>query len=60
MARGKALGFVCYIETPDRGPVAMCELTEAERAQWRQNALQRLSEDMSAYYRQNPEEYAAL
>lgn len=60
MARGKPLGFVCYVIMPDRGPVPVKELTESERAQWQQNMLQRLSEDMSAYYSQHPEEYAAL
>ena len=60
MARGKPLGFVCYVIMPDRGPVPVQELTESERAQWQQNMLPRLSEDMSAHYSQHPEEYAAL
>ena len=60
MARGKPLGFVCYVNMPDGRTVPMNDLTESERAQWQQNMRQRLSEDMSAYYTQHPEEYTAL
>lgn len=60
MARGKKLGFVCYVNMPDGRTVPLNDLTEAERAQWQKNMTQRLSENMSAYYTQHPEEYAAL
>jgi len=45
---------------PDRGPVPLENLTPEERAQWAENKRRRLSENMSAYYTQHPEEYAAL
>ena len=59
MAR-KELGYVCYVLMPDRGPVLVEELTEAEREQWHKNMQKRLSENMSAYYTQHPEEYQVL
>jgi hypothetical protein len=60
MARGGKLGFVCYVQMPDGRTVDVKDLTDAERAQWHENMLQRLSENMSAYYSQHPEEYALL
>lgn len=57
---GKKLGYICYVIMPDRGPVPVNELTEEERACWKENMRQRLSETMSAYYTQHPEEYARL
>lgn len=57
---GKKLGYVCYVIMPDRGPVPVNELTKEERAQWSENMRRRLSENMSDYYTQHPEEYAAL
>lgn len=59
MAR-KKLGFVCYVIMPGRGPVPVENLTPEERAQWQQNMCRNLSREMSAYYSQHPEEYAAL
>lgn len=56
----KKLGYVCYVIMPDRGPVPLENLTAEERAQWAENKRRRLSENMSAYYTQHPEEYAAL
>lgn len=56
----KKLGYVCYVIMPDRGPVPVNELTEEERVCWKENMRQRLSENMSAYYTQHPEEYARL
>ena len=56
----KELGFVCYVLMPGRGPVPVEELTDAERAQWQENMCRRLSETMSDYYTQHPEEYARL
>lgn len=56
----KKLGYVCYVIMPGRGPVPLENLTPEERAQWAENKRRRLSENMSAYYSQHPEEYAAL
>lgn len=56
----KKLGYVCYVIMPDRGPIPLENLTAEERAQWAENKRRRLSENMSAYYTQHPEEYAAL
>lgn len=56
----KKLGYICYVIMPDRGPVPVNELTEEERANWKENMRERLSENMSAYYTQHPEEYARL
>lgn len=56
----KKLGYVCYVIMPDRGPVPLENLTAEERAQWAENKRRRLSENMSAYYSQHPEEYTAL
>ena len=60
MARGKPLGFVCYVQMPDGRTVDVKDLTETERTQWHENMSKRLSENMSAYYSQHPEEYALL
>ena len=60
MARGKPLGFVCYVQMPDGRTVDVKDLTETERTQWHENMKQRLSENLSAYYSQNPEEYARV
>lgn len=57
---GKKLGYICYVIMPDRGPVPVNELTEDERAQWRENMRRRLSENMSDYYTQHPDEYKRL
>lgn len=56
----KKLGYVCYVIMPDRGPVPLENLTAEEREQWAENKRRRLSENMSAYYSQHPEEYTAL
>lgn len=60
MAKAKKLGFICYVNMPDRGAVNVDDLTASEREQWQANMCRRLSEDMSAYYTQHPEEFAAL
>lgn len=57
---GKKLGYICYVIMPDRGPVPVNELTEDERAQWGANMRRRLSENMSDYYTQHPDEYTRL
>lgn len=51
---------VSFVLMPDGRTVPVGELTEEEREQWRANMRRRLSEDMSAYYTQHPEEYARL
>lgn len=56
----KELTCVSYVIMPDGRTVPADELTEAERAQWQKNMLRRLSENMSAYFTQHPEEYAKL
>lgn len=60
MARSKELGFVCYVNMPERGPVLVDDLTADERAQWQVNMCRNLSRELSAHYTQHPEEYAAL
>lgn len=45
---------------PDGRTVPVGELTEEERAQWHRRQLRRLSEGMSDYYTQHPEEFARL
>ena len=56
----KKLGYICYVIMPDRGPVPLDELTKEERESWGERMRERLSENMSAYYTQHPEEYARL
>ena len=57
---GKLLTCVSFVLMPDGRTVPVGELTEEEREQWRANMRRRLSEDMSAYYTQHPEECARL
>jgi hypothetical protein len=45
---------------PDGRTVPVDDLTEEERAEWHRRQLKRLSEDLSAYYTQHPEDYAKL
>lgn len=51
---------VCYMIMPDGRTIPFEELTAEERAEWKKRVLQRLSDGMSAYYTQNPEEYALV
>ena len=60
MAKKKELTCRSFVLMPGRGAVPVEELTDAERAQWHGNMLRRLSEVMSDYYTQHPEEYARL
>ncbi len=57
---GKPLTCASFVLMPDGRAVPVGELTEEEREQWRANMRRRLSEDMSAYYTQHPDEYARL
>lgn len=45
---------------PDGRTVPVEALTDDERAQWQANMRRRLSENMSDYFTQHPEEYARL
>lgn len=56
----KELTCVSYVIFPDGRTVLADELTPEEHAQWQQNMLRRLSENMSDYYTQHPEQYARL
>lgn len=60
MAKRKEITCVSFVLMPDGRAVPVSELSEKERGQWRENMRQRLSESMSAYYTQHPEEYARL
>lgn len=56
----KELKCVSYVIMPDGRTVPVSELTEEEREQWRANMRRRLSEALSDYYTQHPDEYARL
>ena len=56
----KELTCVSFVIFPDGRTVPADELTPEEHAQWQQNMLRRLSENMSDYYTQHPEQYARL
>ena len=56
----KELTCVSYVIMPDGRTVPVDELTPEESAQWQENMRRRLSENMSAYFTQHPEEYAKL
>ena len=43
---------------PDGSAKPFDELTEAEKAAWRESCCRRLSERLSDYFTQHPEEYA--
>ncbi len=54
------MGFVCYLLSEDGTAIPFEELTPEQKAAWQQAAAARLSETMSDYYTQHPEEYWAL
>lgn len=56
----KELTCVSFVIMPDGRTVRAEELTAEENAAWQRRMLQRLSENMSDYYTQHPEEYARL
>ena len=56
----KEITCVCFVLMPDGRTVPVEDLTEEERAEWHRRQLKRLSEDLSAYYTQHPENYAKL
>lgn len=59
---GKRKELTCesFVLMPGRGAVPVGELTAEERAQWQENMRRRLSERLSDYFTQHPEEYARL
>lgn len=56
----KELRCVSYVLMPDGRAVPVGELTAAERGQWQANMCRRLSEELSDYYTQHPDEFARL
>ena len=56
----RELTCVSFVIFPDGRTAPVKELTEEERAQWHRNMSERLSEAMSDYYTQRPDEYARL
>jgi hypothetical protein len=61
MAAGKKRGeitVVGYMLQPDGSAKPFDELTEAEKAAWRESCCRRLSQRLSDYFTQHPEEYA--
>lgn len=56
----KKLGYVLYVLQEDGSAVPLDSLTPEEKEQLRQNITQRLSERMSDYFTQHPEEYIRL
>ena len=57
--RKNDLSFVCYVLI-DGQTIPVDELTDEQRQRWQQGMSQRLSENMSFYYSEHPEEYIAL
>ena len=51
---------VSFVIFPDGRTVPVEELTPEEKTEWQRRMLRRLSENMSDYYTQHPEEYARL
>lgn len=56
----KEITVKCFVLMPDGRTVPVEELTEEERAAWHRRQLERLSETMSDYYTQHPDQYARL
>ena len=58
--RKSELTFAVYMILEDGSTVPWEELTEEQIRRFRENAARRLSETMSDYYTQHPDEYRAL
>lgn len=58
-SRKSDLSFVCYVMI-DGQAIPVDELTDDQRERWQQGMSRRLSENMSFYYAEHPEEYIAL
>ena len=54
------LSFVCYMILEDGSTVPFEDLTQEQLQRFRENATRRLTERMSDYYTQHPDEYAKL
>lgn len=54
------LTFACYLILEDGTTLPWEETTEEQRNRFRENAIKRLSQVMSDYYTQHPDEYARL
>lgn len=54
------LSFVCYMILEDGSTVPFEDLTQEQLQRFRENATRRLTERMSDYYTQHPDEYAHL
>ena len=57
--RKSDLSFVCYVLIDDQ-TIPVEKLTDDQRQRWQQGMSRRLSENMSFYYSEHPEEYIAL
>lgn len=57
--RKSDLSFVCYLLI-DGQTIPLDELTDEQRERWQQGMSRRLSENMSFYYSEHPEEYTSL
>lgn len=58
--RKNDITVVGYMILEDGSIVPFEDLTEEQLQRWRERASKRLSERLSAYYSQHPEEYAKL
>lgn len=58
--KAKELTFACMLLYEDGRAVPFEELTKEEIQRFRENAARRLSQNMSDYYTQHPEEFARL
>lgn len=56
----RELKCVSYVLVPGREPVRVEDLTAAEKAAWHESLRQRLSEEMSAWYANHPDEWARV
>lgn len=56
----KKLGYVLYVLQEDGEAVPLDSLSEEQKEELRQNITQRLSENLSGYFTQHPEEYVRL
>lgn len=54
------LGFEIRVRLADGADVGFEDLTAAQRSQWEQNTVNRLSASMSSYYSNHPGEYEKL
>ena len=59
-AKRCSLSYVCYMILEDGSTVPFEDLTAEQRRRFQENATQRLSERMSDYYTQHPEEWIKL